>query len=888
MSGIRYQEKECFHSKWLHFPYLDIFSREGLNQAFHQLIETEEVESKMKDPSPISSPLPFRNLFKHLPDFETKYIQEQELSTFLKFFQDNIETQSLRLFSDSPAVIALHQRLIVIARLHGAIVHSQNMYVLREQQHKGVRQSSTCVDMAHQIDIDKHSHSTTDMLIETGVRTGLQLFFSLLRQQLNQQQQLPQSDTSLCAEVLTCLRDTLRQFPSSFLAPHHRLPPLGQKCLNDLETFLRQIVFHSSAIDSYSRALAAETHLTLTIEKSSLPQLLEYFSHVLDMKCVDLVAETTPYVSREHLQHLINEMYESKVNTVDSSIVGPVIVEEEKITLYRAIFLLFRQLLLLANSRCNALTTRPSSGDVTGSCEVFAFGSNSSGQFGLGEGVIDKSPTAIKLPKMSDCLFVCAGQYCTLVVYSDGYYEACGKGLYGRLGTGNSHNSPNMVRVEVKGVKFTCISSSRGSDGHSLALTTEGQVYSWGEGDSGRLGHGYSTTQKSPKLIEGPFIGKIIKTVSVGWKHSAAITIKGELYTWGDGDSGKLGHNDTLSYTRPKLVSTLSGVAQVSCGNTHTLALCQDKTVWSWGNGEGGKLGHGNTNRQLIPREIPSLRLHISKIQSGNHVSIALSTTGKVYSWGSGSALGRGTEPEGPCLEPWEMNTLSFEFIVDISVGDGHCLALTKEHTVYAWGSNNIGQCGLGHANTPVYSPTKIITPESGNINQISAGTSHSIIWTALPTDLNNSQMNWPFCLDMNENTFKMLREFLEKYCTNFDADSYLPFDSLEDNIEFVVDCLNLLKLHLKCSVFLSNSQDSIGQEIIPLGQLLFKLMDSSTPQPIQNAVNETLELGATLLIPPLNERLHFLWSLIPKDNSQWTQLTKGQVSSCITIFTKE
>ena len=41
--------------------------------------------------------------------------------------------------------------------------------------------------------------------------------------------------------------------------------------------------------------------------------------------------------------------------------------------------------------------------------------------------------------------------------------------------------------------------------------------------------------------------------------------------------------------------------------------------------------------------------------------------------------------------------------------------------------------------------------------------------------------MNWPFCLDMTENTFKMLRGFLEKYCTGFEADSsYVPFDSIE------------------------------------------------------------------------------------------------------------
>ena len=53
------------------------------------------------------------------------------------------------------------------------------------------------------------------------------------------------------------------------------------------------------------------------------------------------------------------------------------------------------------------------------------------------------------------------------------------------------------------------ISSSRGSDGHTLALTTNGEVFSWGDGDYGKLGHGNSSTQKYPRLIQGPLAGKV-------------------------------------------------------------------------------------------------------------------------------------------------------------------------------------------------------------------------------------------------------------------------------------------------------------------------------------------------------------------------------------------
>ncbi len=58
-----------------------------------------------------------------------------------------------------------------------------------------------------------------------------------------------------------------------------------------------------------------------------------------------------------------------------------------------------------------------------------------------------------------------------------------------------------------------------------------------------------------------------------------------------------------------------------------------------------------------------------------------------------------------------------------------------SDNEVYAWGNNAMGQCGQGHTTSPVTRPKKILGLEGITIHQISAGTSHSIAWTALPTD---------------------------------------------------------------------------------------------------------------------------------------------------------
>lgn len=84
------------------------------------------------------------------------------------------------------------------------------------------------------------------------------------------------------------------------------------------------------------------------------------------------------------------------------------------------------------------------------------------------------------------------------------------------------------------------------SDGHHyLALSANGEVFSWGCGDGGRLGHGDTVPLEEPKLISalsGKQAGKHVVHIACGSTYSAAITAEGELYTWGRGNYGRLGH----------------------------------------------------------------------------------------------------------------------------------------------------------------------------------------------------------------------------------------------------------------------------------------------------------------------------------------------------------
>ena len=141
---------------------------------------------------------------------------------------------------------------------------------------------------------------------------------------------------------------------------------------------------------------------------------------------------------------------------------------------------------------------------------------------------------------------------------------------------------------------------------HSLALTANGAVWSWGLGSFGQLGHGDQQDQLLPKKVEA-LAGQRVLAVSAGDNHSLAITTDGSVWSWGDGGEGKLGHGDEQEQLLPKKVEALAGqrVVAVSAGQHQSIALTADSVVFTWGRGEQGCLGHGEElSNQLLPKKI--------------------------------------------------------------------------------------------------------------------------------------------------------------------------------------------------------------------------------------------------------------------------------------------
>uniref|UniRef100_A0A7N9DEE4 HECT-type E3 ubiquitin transferase n=1 Tax=Macaca fascicularis TaxID=9541 RepID=A0A7N9DEE4_MACFA len=869
---------EHLNSSWITEDSESIATREGVAVLYSKLVSNKEVVPLPQQVLCLKGP--------QLPDFERESLSSDEQDHYLDALLSSQLALAKMVCSDSPFAGALRKRLLVLQRVFYALSNKYHDKGKVKQQQHSPESSSGSADVHS---VSERPRSSTDALIEMGVRTGLSLLFALLRQSW----MMPVSGPglSLCNDVIHTAIEVVSSLPPLSLANESKIPPMGLDCLSQVTTFLKGVTIPNSGADTLGRRLASELLLGLAAQRGSLRYLLEWIEMALGASAVvhtmeksKLLSSQEGMISFDCFMTILMQMRRSLGSSADrSQWREPTRTSDGLCSLYEAALCLFEEVCRMASdySRTCASPDSIQTGDapiVSETCEVYVWGSNSSHQ--LVEGTQEKILQPKLAPSFSDAQTIEAGQYCTFVISTDGSVRACGKGSYGRLGLGDSNNQSTLKKLTFEPHRsIKKVSSSKGSDGHTLAFTTEGEVFSWGDGDYGKLGHGNSSTQKYPKLIQGPLQGKVVVCVSAGYRHSAAVTEDGELYTWGEGDFGRLGHGDSNSRNIPTLVKDISNVGEVSCGSSHTIALSKDgRTVWSFGGGDNGKLGHGDTNRVYKPKVIEALQgMFIRKVCAGSQSSLALTSTGQVYAWGCGACLGCGSS-EATALRPKLIEELAATRIVDVSIGDSHCLALSHDNEVYAWGNNSMGQCGQGNSTGPITKPKKVSGLDGIAIQQISAGTSHSLAWTALPRDRQVVAWHRPYCVDLEESTFSHLRSFLERYCDKINSEiPPLPFPSSREHHSFLKLCLKLLSNHLALALAGGVATSILGRQAGPLRNLLFRLMDSTVPDEIQEVVIETLSVGATMLLPPLRERMELLHSLLPQGPDRWESLSKGQ-----------
>ena len=183
-------------------------------------------------------------------------------------------------------------------------------------------------------------------------------------------------------------------------------------------------------------------------------------------------------------------------------------------------------------------------------------------------------------------------------ITEDHHVLTWGYGGDGRLGHGNEYDQLNPTLVEALeghlAVQVVC------GELHTGALTADGKVFTWGLGKDGRL-----------VCILGKRRWKLLMPPQ--------------------------GHFNRESHYIPERVIALDEyqMVQIACGGLHTAVLSDSGQVFTFGLGKDGRLGHGNERDQLAPKLVDSLqRFTVTQVLCGGHHTAALSDEGRIYTWG--------------------------------------------------------------------------------------------------------------------------------------------------------------------------------------------------------------------------------------------------------------
>jgi len=362
-----------------------------------------------------------------------------------------------------------------------------------------------------------------------------------------------------------------------------------------------------------------------------------------------------------------------------------------------------------------------------------------------------------------------SGSY-TIAAKSDGTVYTWGANYFGQLGNGNTGTSSNVpVAVNTSGVlngkTITQVAAGRSC---SIALASDGTVYTWGNNAFGQLGNGNYTDSNVPVAVitSGVLNGKTITQVAAVGNHSIALASDGTVYTWGYNLYGQLGNGNNTNSNEPVAVVTsgvLSGktITQVAGGEYHSIALASDGTVYTWGNNLDGQLGNGNNTDSNVPVAVNTSGVlngkTITQVAAGNIHSIALASDGTVYTWGDGSngRLGNGNNISSNVpVAVVTSGVLSGKTITQVAAGYSHSIALASDGTVYTWGYNSDGQLGNGnntHSNVPVA------------VDQSSMGLIpvELTAFTAALTSSATVELNWQTATETNNSGFEIQRSLI-------------------------------------------------------------------------------------------------------------------------------
>jgi hypothetical protein len=338
---------------------------------------------------------------------------------------------------------------------------------------------------------------------------------------------------------------------------------------------------------------------------------------------------------------------------------------------------------------------------------VYCWGSNRSGQLGIGEA----GPSAVPARIRSSTRFaaVTAGGQHACALDAEGRLSCWGGNQRGQLGNLSRVNQALPVEV-APDLRFAHVSAGWY---HTCALTTDGRAYCWGAAGQSQSGGEAGEDILEPREVTATQYAMI----SAGGFHTCALDLEGRAHCWGANHLGQLGDGSTANGSIPRPVGGGATFTTISAGYTHTCGVRTDLRAVCWGSSDFGELGAGGIAPPGLPGAAEPLVVHgdaaAVAVAAGYYASCLIAQNGWGWCWGRGEDGQLGT---GATWDAWtpqyvtagviagHLSTVNIDFTA-ISLGLRHACGLTSARVIFCWGRGSEGQLGAGSI---VYTPLPV------------------------------------------------------------------------------------------------------------------------------------------------------------------------------------
>jgi len=286
------------------------------------------------------------------------------------------------------------------------------------------------------------------------------------------------------------------------------------------------------------------------------------------------------------------------------------------------------------------------------------------------------------------------------------YVVTFGHGRNGQLGNASTQTTsfPQLTRL----LSDKHIRDVAAGDTFCCAVTRHGQCYAWGTGKEGELGLGQSALKKNYPCLVVSLRSTSVVAVSCGSHHVLGLTGNGQVFAWGSGEYGQLGHGGNSNCYKPKIIGFFRDlevgksdegavVVQISAGGNHSGAVIQGNThAFTWGSNDEGQLGLGGSTPDkciYIPKAVPTFsdgRKKCSSVSCGERTTGFLTVEGELFMCGANKSGQLGLGDRHNRNEPWPVDSKAFGSgtlaqVRQVACGAHHTLCVAGGQ-LYAWG----------------------------------------------------------------------------------------------------------------------------------------------------------------------------------------------------------